>query len=187
MSMDPSFVWILISRLTGASQQHSPLRDEEVQTSEWLTPILNITTLLLHHHSNRPQIPFSVQIEKRRLHPRTDIHQLKQKLKLDLHSKAPIHTQNRIKTTLNYRIRESGFQTSMVPSTRPPAISPRENSSEPDTFLPHERRLKRSELGDSAMSGRSRSSDWKSSPKISRLAEELKERSTAPAMVPVAK
>lgn len=66
-------------------------------------------------------------------------------------------------------------------------MSPSENSSETDPSLPHERRLKRSELGQEATTGRSESSDWKSSLKISRFADELKERSTAPAMVPDAR
>jgi hypothetical protein len=88
----------------------------------------------------------------------------------------------------NYRIRARGFQISMVPSTSPPATRPSENCSEadPPAALPHERRLKRSELGASPASGNSRSSDWKSSLKISRLADELKDRSTAPAIVPAA-
>lgn len=89
---------------------------------------------------------------------------------------------------INYRIRLSGFQISMVPSTSPPAMRPSENCSEADpaVALPQERRLKRSELVDSPTRGSSQSSDWKSSLNISRLADELNDRSTAPAMVPAA-
>lgn len=78
----------------------------------------------------------------------------------------------------------------MDPSTRPPAMSPSENSSAAaaaDPVLLHERRVNRSPLGHSPTTGSSRSSDWKSSLKISRFADELKERSTAPAMVPAAR
>lgn len=92
--------------------------------------------------------------------------------------------------SIAYRMSLSGFQMLMDPSTRPPAMSPRENSSAAaaaDPVLLHERRLNRSPLGHSPTTGSSLSSDWKSSLKISRFADELKERSTAPAMVPAAR
>lgn len=68
-------------------------------------------------------------------------------------------------------------------------MSPRENSSlVADPVFPHERRLNRSVLGHSPTRGSSCWwSDWKSSLKISRLEEELKEMSTTPAIVPAAR
>jgi hypothetical protein len=65
-------------------------------------------------------------------------------------------------------------------------MRPSENSSDPTGDFPHDNRLNRSELIDSPTTGISRSSDWKSSSKISRFADELNDRSTAPAMVPAA-
>ncbi|MFS7889552.1 hypothetical protein Hanom_Chr00s000004g01608351 [Helianthus anomalus] len=76
----------------------------------------------------------------------------------------------------------------MLPSTRPPATTPSENSSETDDGdFPHDNRLNGSELGTEPANGRFRSSDWKSSRKISRFAEELNDMSTAPAIVPAAR
>lgn len=74
----------------------------------------------------------------------------------------------------------------MEPSTRPPATRPSENPSDPAGALPQDSRLNRSELAHSPATGNSRSPDRKLRSKISRLAEELKDRSTAPAMVPAA-
>nr|GLL34551.1 hypothetical protein Itr_chr09CG01880 [Ipomoea trifida] len=75
----------------------------------------------------------------------------------------------------------------MVPSTRPPAMRPRENSSELGRGFPQDKRLNRSELATEPAKMSSRSSDVKSSSKMSRLAVELNDRSTAPAMVPAAR
>lgn len=81
----------------------------------------------------------------------------------------------------------AGFHKLTVPSPSPPATRPIAYSSEADSALLQERRLKRSALGQEPTTGSSCASDWKSSLKISRLEEELKERSTAPAIVPAAR
>lgn len=75
----------------------------------------------------------------------------------------------------------------MLPSTSPPAIKPREYSSLLDPGFPQDNRLKRSLLAHSPTTGSSHSSEWKSNLKISKLADELKDRSTAPAIVPAAR
>lgn len=75
----------------------------------------------------------------------------------------------------------------MLPSPRPPATRPKEYSLDADPGFPQERRLKRSLLGQAPTTGSTCESERKSILKISRLAEELKERSTAPVMVPAAK
>jgi hypothetical protein len=85
-----------------------------------------------------------------------------------------------------YLIIVQGFQTPMDPSPNPPATKPSENSSDEDG-LDHDSRLNRSGLGTDATHGRSGASDWKSSLNSSRFAEELKDRSTAPAIVPAAR
>lgn len=89
---------------------------------------------------------------------------------------------------LNYThlIIVQGFQTPMVPSPSPPASKPSENSSD-EAGLDHDSRLNRSGLGTDTARGRSGASDWKSSLNISRFAEELKDRSTAPDIVPAAR
>lgn len=93
-----------------------------------------------------------------------------------------------IEQTKQHLIIFRGFQIPMLPSPRPPARSPREYSSETDPGgLPHDRRLNRSALGQAPARARSWASDWKSSLKISRVAVELKERSTEPAIVPAAR
>lgn len=74
----------------------------------------------------------------------------------------------------------------MLPSTRPPAIRPSEYSSESAGPFSHDNRLKRSELGTVPARINCRSSETKSSSNISRFAEELNCRSTAPAIVPAA-
>lgn len=89
--------------------------------------------------------------------------------------------------TVLYLISIRGFQIPIVPSTRPPATSPSENSSEPDVGdFPQDNRLNGSEMGIAPTKGSLRSSDWKSSWKISRFADELNDMSTAPAIVPAA-
>ena len=89
---------------------------------------------------------------------------------------------------LNYThlIIVKGFQTPMDPSPSPPASKPSEYSSG-EAGLDHDSRLNRSGLGTDTARGRSGASDWKSSLNISRFAEELKDRSTAPDIVPAAR
>lgn len=99
----------------------------------------------------------------------------------------------RFRSRNNYEIRALGFQSPMLPSASPPAMSPNWNSSDSDGAFPHVSRWKRSELGaepegyNSLCSLPSRPSGTKSSLKMSRFAEELNCRSTAPAIVPAAK
>jgi hypothetical protein len=85
----------------------------------------------------------------------------------------------------------AGFQRWMEPSARPPAMTPRGNSSckllpPIAPKVPHDKRLKRSAVTQELSTGRSNSVLAKSSLSNSKLADELKLRSMAPAIVPTA-
>jgi hypothetical protein len=81
----------------------------------------------------------------------------------------------------------AGFQRWMEPSARPPAMTPRGNSSKlPTPKVPHDKRLKRSTVTHELSTGRSNSVLAKSSFSNSKFADELKLRSMAPAIVPTA-